>query len=66
MYNLNFKKSQEAIRITSKKEVELFMKIISKFIPKCMIRKTLKFQINKHNKILTDEQKKYRNKKYKI
>lgn len=64
-YNLNFKKSGGAIRITSRKEVEIFMKIVSKFIPKCMIRKTLTFQMQKYDKTLTDEQRKCRNKRYK-
>ena len=39
------------------------MKLIEKYIPNCMKRKTLKYQKNKYNKNLSDERKTYRNKK---
>lgn len=63
-YSINFKKSKESIRITSVRETKLFMNIVEKYIPKCMARKTLKFQKNKYDKTLTNEQRKFRNKKY--
>lgn len=64
-YNINFKHASKAIRITSRKDVEKFMTIVEKFIPKCMKRKIFKNQFQKYNKLLTDGQRKYRNNKYK-
>ncbi len=64
-YGLNFKHSSKAIRITSRKDVEKFMQIVGKFIPKCMKRKTFKYQFQKYDKTLSDEQRKCRNNKYK-
>lgn len=64
-HGIKFKKIGKAIRVTSVREAKLFMEIVEKFIPKCMKRKTLKYQYEKHNKTLSDEQRKHRNKKYK-
>lgn len=47
-YDLNFKKSQKAIRITSKKECEIFMNLVEKYIPNCMEYKKLSYQVNKY------------------
>lgn len=63
-YGINFKKIGKAIRVTSVKETKIFMGVVEKFIPKCMKRKTLSFQYKRYDKTLTNEQKKYRNKKY--
>lgn len=60
-----FKKTKNSIRLTSRKQVEKFMGLVGKYIPKCMKRKTFKYQFEKYNKTLTDEQRKYRNNKYK-
>lgn len=64
-YELNFKHTGKAIRLTSRKDVENFMLIVEKFIPKCMKRKIFKYQFKKYDKTLSDEQRKYRNNKYK-
>jgi hypothetical protein len=64
-YNIIFKKTGKAIRITSVKQVELFESFFKKYYHDSMNYKTLEFSKNKHNNILTDEQKKCRNKKYK-
>lgn len=63
-YNINFKQHQKAIRVTSIKEVKKFEFYFSEFYHKSMMFKTLNFAKQKHNNTLTDEQKKYRNKKY--
>ena len=47
-YDLNFKKSQKAIRITSKKDCEKFMDIVEKYIPDCMSYKKLKNRIKRY------------------
>lgn len=64
-YNIIFKKTGKAIRITSVKQVELFESFFKKYYHYSMNYKTLEFSKNKHNNTLTDEQKKCRNKKYK-
>lgn len=64
-YNIIFKKTGKAIRITSVKQVELFESFFKKYYHDSMNYKTLEFSKNKHNNTLTDEQKKCRNKKYK-
>lgn len=64
-YNIIFKKTGKAIRITSVKQVELFESFFKKYYHDSMNYKTLEFNKNKHNNTLTDEQKKCRNKKYK-
>ena len=57
-YNINFKKTGKAIRVTSVRESKLFMDIVEKYIPKFMKRKTLNYQRKRHNKKLTDERNK--------
>lgn len=64
-HDINFKKTRVSIRLTSRKEVEKFMNLVGKYIPKCMKRKTFKYQFEKYDKTLSDEQRKYRNNKYK-
>lgn len=41
IFNLNFKKTGKAIRLTARKEIEKFMLIIESFIPRCMSYKIL-------------------------
>lgn len=50
-YDLNFKHSQKAIRLTSKIECEKFMDIVEKYIPNCMEYKKLSVAINKYKVI---------------
>jgi hypothetical protein len=45
-YDLNFKHSQKAIRLTSKTECLKFMNIVEKYIPNCMEYKKLSKAIN--------------------
>lgn len=47
-YNLNFKRTGEAIRITSKRECQIFMDIVEKHIPECMNYKKLNSAIEKY------------------
>lgn len=47
-YNLNFKCSSKAIRITSRKECQIFMNIVEKYIPECMAYKKLENTILKY------------------
>lgn len=61
-YNLNFKRTQKAIRITSKRECELFMNIVEKYIPDCMKYKKLSEALKKYHNSLSDEKK---NRRYK-
>ena len=50
-YNINFKETNNgAIRLTSVKDTKIFMKIVEKYIPQCMKRKTLKYQLKKYYK----------------
>lgn len=63
-YNINFKKAQKLIRLTSVKEVQLFESFFKQYYHNSMNYKTLEFNKNKYNNTLTDEQKKCRNKKY--
>lgn len=63
-YNLNFKHSSKAIRITSRRECEIFMSIVEQYIPECMQYKKLSIAIDRYDKTLTDEQRRCRNNKY--
>lgn len=47
-YGISFRINRKAIRIVSKKDCEIFMKKIEKFIPKCMEYKKLSIAILKH------------------
>ena len=64
-FGILFKKIGRAIRITSVKQVELFESYFKQFYHESMLYKTLQFQKEKHNNNLSDDRKKYRNKKYK-
>ena len=64
-FDIHFKKTGKAIRITSVKQVELFESYFKQFYHESMLYKTLQFQKEKHNNNLSDDRKKYRNKKYK-
>lgn len=48
-YNINFKKSGKAIRLTSVKQVELFESYFKEYYHMSMIYKTLKFNKEKYN-----------------
>lgn len=56
-YNLNFKHSSKAIRITSKKECQVFMDIVEKHVPECMKYKTLSTALEKYHNSLTQDKK---------
>jgi hypothetical protein len=62
-FDIHFKKTGKAIRITSVKQVELFESYFNQFYHESMLYKTLQFQKEKHNNNLLDGRKKYRNKK---
>jgi hypothetical protein len=47
-YDLDFKHSQKAIRLTSRKQCQGFMDIVERHIPDCMKYKTLEYGIRKH------------------
>lgn len=64
-YNILFKKCGKAIRLTSVSQVELFESYFKKFYHDSMLYKTLDFQKEKYNNNLSDDRKKYRNRKYK-
>ena len=55
-YNLNFKISSNAIRITSRKECEIFMNIVEKYIHESMNYKKLSSALLKYKNSLTEEQ----------
>jgi hypothetical protein len=59
-YNLKFKKTGAAIRLTSKKECEKFMKIVKNYIHPTMSYKTLEAVLLKYKEQLTPEQLKRR------
>ena len=48
--NLNFKHSGKAIRITSRRQCQLFMDVVEKHIPECMAYKKLESAILKYKK----------------
>lgn len=54
-YNITFKFSQKAIRITSKRECLKFMQIIKDYIPECMKHKKLEIAIQKHKNNINKE-----------
>lgn len=64
-YNINFKKHQKRIRLTSVKEVEKWEKYFLDYYHDSMEYKSLKYVKNEYNKKIPDERKKFRNKKYK-
>lgn len=61
-YNINFKATtQGAIRLTSIKNCKIFMNIVEKHLPECMLYKTLTNNIKKYEEKLTPQQLKLRN-----
>ena len=64
-YGIQFKNHQKRIRTTSVKQAELWDKHFSKYYHPTMMYKTLKDSKERYNKTLSNEKKKYRNKKYK-
>jgi hypothetical protein len=47
-YDINFKRSQARIRLTSVKETKKFMRIVQQYVPECMKYKLLEEQIKRH------------------
>ncbi len=65
-FEINFKKHNKAIRLTSKREVKKFMQLIEKFIPNCMNYKKLSEAELKHELTLNPTQLKMRKSKIKM
>ena len=55
-YNLNFKRINKAIRLTSKKQCELFMKIVEEYIHKELNYKILSNALINYKNSLTEKQ----------
>lgn len=64
-YNILFKKTGKAIRLTSVRQVELFERYFKEYYHNSMKYKTLQFKKEEYDRNISSERKKYRNTKYK-